>query len=92
MNKFPTSLPLGTHNNNNSCGNDNRLNILFNVSSSSLILNWDTDESYWLVLQSVNENELFVKVEATSVFGARHAMETLSQLMVTAPKFCDHQE
>lgn len=44
-------------------------------------LTYDTDESYKLEI-SQGKNEVFADISANSFFGARHALETLSQLIV----------
>ncbi|XP_066581703.1 chitooligosaccharidolytic beta-N-acetylglucosaminidase isoform X2 [Prorops nasuta] len=52
------------------------------VKSTNLDLNWDTKEDYSLAL-TTRDREVRVHIASTTVFGARHALETLSQL--TAP-------
>lgn len=50
------------------------------VHSSDGALTWDTNESYRLdVVAKVDQ--VIVQIDAMTVFGARHALETLSQLI-----------
>lgn len=41
----------------------------------------ETDESYSLVLDRSSGNRFLARIEAESYYGARHAIETLSQLI-----------
>lgn len=50
------------------------------VNSTSLNLDWETDESYSLSLRTT-EMATFVDIRAITVFGARHGLETLSNLI-----------
>lgn len=45
-------------------------------------LTLDTDESYKLNIMTTGEKKVEVKITAQNYFGARHALETLSQLIV----------
>lgn len=63
------------------------LGILMNITveTSDLTLNWQTDESYTLNVHSdQNSNQenpvLAVGIQSKTIFGARHALETLTQL------------
>ncbi|KAH0540815.1 chitooligosaccharidolytic beta-N-acetylglucosaminidase [Cotesia glomerata] len=49
------------------------------IISESVELDWSTDEEYTLQIFT-KENKIDVIVTASTVFGARHALETLSQL------------
>lgn len=50
------------------------------VHSNELDLTWDTNESYRLdIIAKVDQ--VTVQIDATTVFGARHGLETLSQLI-----------
>ncbi|KAF5280313.1 hypothetical protein FQR65_LT03122 [Abscondita terminalis] len=51
---------------------------VINANATKLYLN--TDESYSLILKTVN-SDLTVTIQAPTFFGARHAFETLSQLI-----------
>ncbi|XP_057323366.1 chitooligosaccharidolytic beta-N-acetylglucosaminidase-like [Microplitis mediator] len=55
------------------------------VISESLELDWSTDEEYTLQIFT-KENKIDVIVTASTVFGARHALETLSQLFAPVLK------
>jgi len=57
------------------------LNIKILVEDDSKDLTMDTDESYNLKL-TVGNNEVFAEITAKTYFGARHGLETLSQLVV----------
>nr|CAD7193750.1 unnamed protein product [Timema douglasi] len=59
---------------------DTTVNVQLDTSSSDLKLNWDTDESYSLSL-TTRGSQVTVQIQATTVFGARHGLETLSQLV-----------
>nr|XP_029725741.1 chitooligosaccharidolytic beta-N-acetylglucosaminidase isoform X1 [Aedes albopictus] len=52
------------------------------VSEDTMVLNHETDESYKLVIRGGEGEEVQVTIEAQNYFGARHALETLAQLMV----------
>ncbi|XP_060520214.1 chitooligosaccharidolytic beta-N-acetylglucosaminidase-like [Cylas formicarius] len=57
--------------------------VIFNITdvdSSRLLLN--TDESYSLKISSGSDQNLQINIDSGSFFGARHALETLSQLIV----------
>ncbi|XP_042859409.1 chitooligosaccharidolytic beta-N-acetylglucosaminidase-like [Penaeus japonicus] len=56
------------------------VNIEITVTAPDHKLRLDTDESYNLVIQTV-EDETTVTILATTYYGARHALETLSQLI-----------
>lgn len=45
-------------------------------------LTLDTDESYLLQIGSGNQGQVLANISANSFFGARHALETLNQLVV----------
>lgn len=45
-------------------------------------LTLDTDESYVLNIDSVNQTQVIAKITANNFFGARHGLETLNQLIV----------
>lgn len=57
------------------------LSIELNVETDNLDLNLDTDENYQLELSSTDNNELIASISAFCYFGARHGLETLSQLI-----------
>ncbi|XP_029052916.1 chitooligosaccharidolytic beta-N-acetylglucosaminidase isoform X1 [Osmia bicornis bicornis] len=52
------------------------------VKTDRIKLTLHTDESYSLTVTQVNETLLETRVTARSYFGARHALETLSQMIV----------
>lgn len=72
---------------NEECGNEcnvpsaNEMFVRININSASLKLNHETIESYQLNITS-STNRVMVKIYAETAFGARHGLETLSQLMV----------
>lgn len=72
--KVPKSIELDNQ------GSSLTINIQVN-RADDLSLTLETDESYKL---SSNESEgkVIVEIRAETVFGARHALETLSQLVV----------
>lgn len=57
------------------------LSVIFNVTTSSHILGWDTDEEYRLDLKSADSKNILAEIDAATIYGARHALETLSQLI-----------
>ncbi|KAJ3661457.1 hypothetical protein Zmor_005852 [Zophobas morio] len=63
------------------CSNtDNTVTISIVVLTNNMDLNWKTDEGYNLeILTAGKENS--VKISANTIFGARHALETVSQLI-----------
>ncbi|GBP40114.1 Chitooligosaccharidolytic beta-N-acetylglucosaminidase [Eumeta japonica] len=54
--------------------------VYVSVKSSDVSLTWLTDEQYTLEVQSKTD-ELSVRVTAETVYGARHGLETFSQLV-----------
>ncbi|KAL0822380.1 hypothetical protein ABMA28_004469 [Loxostege sticticalis] len=50
------------------------------VTSESLELSWDTDEKYDLDIQTKNQ-KVTVTIKAATVYGARHGLETFTQLI-----------
>ncbi|XP_041772727.1 chitooligosaccharidolytic beta-N-acetylglucosaminidase [Anopheles merus] len=57
--------------------------IKLNVTDGSLALNYETDESYSLTVGAgSSKDELQATIEAKTFFGARHGLETLSQLVL----------
>ncbi|KAG5681026.1 hypothetical protein PVAND_010492 [Polypedilum vanderplanki] len=73
LKKIPSKYPL--------ISGGKRLNVTINVETNDTILNYDTNESYQLTLIE-ESNQLRVTITAKNFFGARHALETLSQLIV----------
>ncbi|XP_077285128.1 beta-hexosaminidase 2 isoform X2 [Arctopsyche grandis] len=61
---------------------DTILSIHMTVNSDDLSLNWSTDESYSLDLSTKGKN-ITIQINAETVFGARHGLETLSQLVTS---------
>ncbi|PNF29506.1 Chitooligosaccharidolytic beta-N-acetylglucosaminidase [Cryptotermes secundus] len=54
--------------------------------SQDLTLNWNTDETYTLdIVTSSRVNSVTVNIRAETVYGARHGLETLSQLVARVP-------
>lgn len=72
---------------NEECGGDcsvpseNEMFVRIKINSPSLKLYAETDESYQLNISS-NVMSVMAQISAETVFGARHGLETLSQLMV----------
>lgn len=59
------------------------------VKTPVTALTWDTDEEYLLHVET-KEEEVLVSVVAETVFGARHALETLTQLVAAdVPDYTD---
>ncbi|CAH1398779.1 unnamed protein product [Nezara viridula] len=56
------------------------VNVRYKVSEENLVLNMTTNEEYKLRVSHVPGNNIDVEIVAKTVFGARHALETLSQL------------
>lgn len=72
---------------NEECGDDcsipseSEMFVRIKINSASLKLDAATNEAYQLNVTS-NANRVVAQITAESVFGARHGLETLSQLMV----------
>lgn len=64
------------------CSLENSPQVFFKLSikSKSLELNWDTDESYTLRLRA-SEKTIFIDIRSETVYGIRHGLETLSNLI-----------
>lgn len=59
----------------------NKINVKIAIlSNASSDLRLETDESYLLTVQRI-ENDIFANISAETYFGARHGLETLSQLI-----------
>lgn len=54
--------------------------VYISVKSAVTTLTWDTDEHYMLDLK-VKEGEVSTHIVAETIFGARHALETFTQLV-----------
>ncbi|XP_067640057.1 chitooligosaccharidolytic beta-N-acetylglucosaminidase [Eurosta solidaginis] len=65
---------------NCSLPNSKEVLVKTRVSSNSLVLDWGTNETYTLSLRTT-DMATFVEVKAQTVYGARHALETLSNLI-----------
>lgn len=61
--------------------NGKKLRVSVYISSTDLTLNHATDESYKLNISSEND-QVNVMISSINYFGARHALETLDQLIV----------
>lgn len=57
------------------------LSIEIDVESDSLELSLNTNEQYELELSSTDNNEIVARITASTYYGARHGLETLSQLI-----------
>lgn len=58
-----------------------RLMILIDVANENSPLNLETNEHYH-VKASENDGTVTIRIQAETIFGARHAVETISQLTV----------
>jgi hexosaminidase len=58
------------------------LNIQTSFTDYSTVLDYETDERYDISCLITSSKDIVVKIESTNFFGARHALETLSQLIV----------
>lgn len=59
----------------------NRLRIVIDVKSDNSKLGLDTDERYQIHAHT-KDNQVEAHVQAETIFGARHAIETIAQLIV----------
>ena len=64
------------------------VSVTIAVKSEDLSLTTDTDESYELTASSDGSKSVVVKISANTYYGARHAMETLGQ-MITYDELSD---
>lgn len=73
---------------NDECGrtcnmpSENKMFVKISVDDMSLKLNADIDESYQLSISMNGSNQIVAQISSQTVFGTRHGLETLSQLMV----------
>ncbi|XP_058811586.1 chitooligosaccharidolytic beta-N-acetylglucosaminidase [Topomyia yanbarensis] len=69
---------------NRNCNHTTTTNlfVFINIRTGDTTLSWSTNESYELHLRS-NDDNIEVYITALTVFGARHALETLSQLVAS---------
>lgn len=63
---------------------DKNLIVYINVTLDSTTINWQTDENYHLSSNLV-DNTLKVFINAQTIFGARHGLESLNQLIEPYP-------
>ncbi|XP_055533308.1 chitooligosaccharidolytic beta-N-acetylglucosaminidase isoform X2 [Wyeomyia smithii] len=59
-----------------------RMIVKVTVSGDSLVLNYETDESYKVSISTADSGNVAVHIDAATYFGARHGLETLAQLIV----------
>ena len=55
--------------------------VFINIGTDSEVLGIDTNESYTLRSNVSSSGHASIQIESATVFGARHALETLSQLV-----------
>lgn len=55
--------------------------VMLNIQSDNVALNHNTDERYHMEAYE-NTGVIIVKIRADTIFGARHGLETLAQLIV----------
>ncbi|KAJ9575900.1 hypothetical protein L9F63_007212, partial [Diploptera punctata] len=61
---------------------NNEVHVRIITTSQDLTLNWSTDESYSLdIVPNLRVNGVTVNIRAETVYGVRHGLETLSQLV-----------
>lgn len=66
--------------------------VYLNVKSGNTSLTWGTSEEYKLDVQT-KEDQILVHVNAETIYGARHALETFTQLVASdKPTFSDQHE
>lgn len=51
------------------------------LERDSLSLDWSTDESYVLESDTTDDSRFLARIRSPTFFGARHGLETLSQLV-----------
>ncbi len=62
------------------------MQVSINIKSTNLVLDLDTDESYSLAVETPKDGATVnADIQAETFFGARHALETLSQLVTYDP-------
>ncbi|RVE47860.1 hypothetical protein evm_007491 [Chilo suppressalis] len=61
---------------------DTRVVVYLTVRGTSLDLTWDTNEEYFLDVQT-KESGVAVRIDAENVYGMRHGLETFSQLVTS---------
>ncbi|KAK9891914.1 hypothetical protein WA026_017398 [Henosepilachna vigintioctopunctata] len=64
---------------------DKRMRVKIHTESDTTVLDWNTDESYSLKIETLKDNAE-VEITSKTIFGARHGLETLSQLMTSYPE------
>lgn len=74
MKKIPEKYPLTP--------GGKSIKILITVESEDYTLDYDIDESYKLTVDARIGTEVSVIISAKTFYGARHALETLSQLII----------
>lgn len=64
---------------------NNQVTIFISITSDNTHLDWNTHEGYDIEVATTEGNLIVVHISAITVFGARHALETLSQLIEFFP-------
>ncbi|XP_014213005.1 chitooligosaccharidolytic beta-N-acetylglucosaminidase [Copidosoma floridanum] len=70
---------------------DRQIVVYLTVKSSTLDLDWETNESYDLRIPETSY-QIKVFIESQTVYGLRHGLETLSQLIVPSIKTANSTE
>ncbi|XP_053679103.1 chitooligosaccharidolytic beta-N-acetylglucosaminidase [Anopheles nili] len=71
-------------------GDSNSLHDKIVVTTSSTELTWATDETYSLNLSVAESGSLVANILANTIYGARHACETLLQLIVVVDEYSNY--
>lgn len=59
---------------------ENDVIIQYNINIVEDTLTWETDESYSLAISTIDRTTT-VQISSHTIFGARHGLETLTQLI-----------
>ncbi|XP_026737933.1 chitooligosaccharidolytic beta-N-acetylglucosaminidase isoform X2 [Trichoplusia ni] len=66
--------------------------VFMNVKTDDMTLSWETNEAYALDVQT-KETQIAVHIHAETVYGARHALETFTQLVAAdKPDYSDQKK
>lgn len=80
--RFLEQLYQKTKHSSNAIDHGSPLSIYIHVKNQSVHLGLNTNEHYHIRAQTKRYNGISANITAESIFGARHALETISQLII----------
>ncbi|XP_060535377.1 chitooligosaccharidolytic beta-N-acetylglucosaminidase [Cylas formicarius] len=72
-----------------SCRNASSFSVILKSENNSLNMGWDTSEEYSLLITTTSELKVIVSIVGDTVYGVRHALESLLQMIATYQRDTD---